>query len=316
MLFLLSLAVSAPVYVQASSINIRATPDAKGELITTAAMATKCEELEKKDVWSKLRCPYGEGWAKRELLSNAEIDAKAQFAAFSAKFNDKALKPEERMQAAERALALSSATAPWPEKDIPASDLQALYLETETERLYAALKKPKSIRKVRFKFGKDTSDHEAAMRHQLARDHNVRFPKAYGERGFAWRFFPDGTMHVLLFIWTDMNSADILRDAMLPLSDRMARAFTPGQKEFDPPCWAAQVEWETLVETKGCPLDVSMLNAFGTCQQSCNAACNKSRLDCDMNGGRNDCVAFCVQERTNCSEDCYKEVKDANPCKK
>src|SRR5262245_52252129 len=100
---LAAVAAGETVYTQASSLNLRAEPNAKAKLVAEIRIGTGCTVAETTGDWVKLKCPTATGYAKAEM-----VDKQPPNYDQLRKVSRDGSKPmKDRVNAAQRLLALS-----------------------------------------------------------------------------------------------------------------------------------------------------------------------------------------------------------------
>ncbi len=96
-----------PLYVQASTVNVREQPAPSGTLVGKPRIGTACTRLSTREDWTEVDCAGVRGWVKSEFLAARRPDP----APLLATFQDEALPLKERLTAASRLLALGGPEA-------------------------------------------------------------------------------------------------------------------------------------------------------------------------------------------------------------
>ncbi|QRK07482.1 hypothetical protein JQX13_47025 [Archangium violaceum] len=96
-----------PLYVQASTVNVREKPAPSGTLVGTPRIGTMCTRVSTQEDWTEVDCAGVRGWVKSEFLAARRPDP----APLLATFQDEALPLKERLTAANRLLALGGPEA-------------------------------------------------------------------------------------------------------------------------------------------------------------------------------------------------------------
>jgi hypothetical protein len=312
---LLQVAPGDTLFVNVSSLNLRAKPKATASIRVQVPIGSACSVVSApKDGWAELKCPRGKGFGKLDLLGPTPPD----HAQLLAQGQESGRPLPEAMNLLQRAVALK----PFDEPTRKA--FRELFWKAEFDRLVRAraandtLKAPQEG-----SFPEECGDTAACVKATLEPELGVAWEEARvsGKDVVLAQLFADGLFHLRSgAVDADKRRVTVQLESLMVPSTAVLEAL--GARNIQDACQPQVVEgsgstcgyeysqncapdecWEPNESCKG-----AAASRCDECKLACGGTCGDCRMKCGTRD-RKACVESCIEATRACEEKCQAPLE-------
>jgi hypothetical protein len=304
------------LFVQASSLNLRAKPKASATIRAQVPIGSACSVVSlAKDGWGELRCAQGTGFGKLDLLGPSPPD----HAQLLAQGQEPGRPLSEAMNLLQRAVTLKPSDAPTQEA------FRELFWKAEFDRLVRAraandtLKPPREPSSFPDACGDDTAACvKAALKPESDSELAWQEARVQGTDAVLAQLFADGLFHLRSgALDADQRTVTVQLESLMVPSTVVLNAL--GARDVQDACQPQSRGYDNsmcgFAYDQSCAPDdcfaprESCLEQVATGCQECKNACGSTCGDCRMKCGgpnRKECVARCIETTKACEQECQE----------